>query len=484
MTETAGYLPRLFQEGELEYKTLTFEGKSEKLDVQVPVLTKQQLDNVIARVKQASATILKSLTVTEIVQIIDRVIEQLLDRSNPYRQKAEKLLPIVTGFDEELIRIGLTNYLKTFRKQNLQRFLVEDFSNPLLLDDFQPRTKRGFSKAVGANLTVHIWSGNVPALPLWSLLSNLLVKSGTIGKLPSAEPLFAGWFANMIVEAEPRLEDCLAVIWWKGGDEEKETHLFQQADIVLAYGGNQSLESIKSRVPITTRFLPFGHKISFGVVSKISLNSRKAWKTVRDAAFDVIRYDQQGCYSPHMFYVQKGGNVGPREFARYLAHELDGFEKRYPRRALSIEEGASLSEWRQKEEFSMFTKSEKEVLGQHNHSWTVVYAGNEGELTLSCLNRVIKVVEVNDLSDILPNIKAYRPYLQTVGIAASPNELFQLSELLGAAGVTRITALGQMTSPEAGWHHDGRFNLLDLVNMVDIEHSAEEYAEGLASYVD
>ncbi|QGQ44931.1 acyl-CoA reductase [Metabacillus sediminilitoris] len=483
MKEIAGYLPR-FQEGELEYRTLTFEGKSEKLDIQVPVLSKQQLDDVIAVIKQASANILKSLTVTEIIQIIDRVIEQLLDRTNPYRQKAEKLLPIVTGYDEELIRIGLTNYLKTFRKQNLQRFLVEDFGNPLLLDDFQPRTKRGFSKAVGANLTVQIWSGNVPALPLWSLISNLLVKSGTIGKVPSAEPLFAGWFANMIVETEPRLADCLAVIWWKGGDEEKERQLFQQADIVLAYGGNQSLESIKSRVPITTRFLPFGHKISFGIVSKISLDSRKAWKTVRDAAYDVIRYDQQGCYSPHLFYVQKGGNVSPREFARYLAHELENFEQRYPRRTLSIEEGVSLAEWRQKEEMSLFTKQEKEVLGEQNGSWTVVFGGNEGELTPSCLNRVIKVVEVDELIDVLPNIEAYRTYLQTVGIAASPNELFQMAELLGAAGVTRITALGHMTSPEAGWHHDGRFNLLDLVNMVDIEHSAEEYAESLASYVD
>lgn len=483
MKEIAGYLPK-FQEGELEYRTLTFEGKSEKLDIQVPVLSKQQLDDVIAVIKQESANILKSLTVTEIIQIIDRVIEQLLDRTNPYRQKAEKLLPIVTGYDEELIRIGLTNYLKTFRKQNLQRFLVEDFGNPLLLDDFQPRTKRGFSKAVGANLTVQIWSGNVPALPLWSLISNLLVKSGTIGKVPSAEPLFAGWFANMIVEAEPRLADCLAVIWWKGGDEEKERQLFQQADIVLAYGGNQSLESIKSRVPITTRFLPFGHKISFGIVSKISLDSRKAWKTVRDAAYDVIRYDQQGCYSPHVFYVQKGGNVSPREFARYLAHELENFEQRYPRRTLSIEEGVSLAEWRQKEEMSLFVKQEKEVLGEQNSLWTVVFGGNEGELTPSCLNRVIKVVEVDELIDVLPNIEAYRTYLQTVGIAASPNELFQMAELLGAAGVTRITALGHMTSPEAGWHHDGRFNLLDLVNMVDIEHSAEEYAESLASYVD
>ena len=41
-----------------------------------------------------------------------------------------------------------------------------------------------------------------------------------------------------------------------------------------------------------------------------------------------------------------------------------------------------------------------------------------------------------------------------------------------------------MTSPEAGWHHDGRFNLLDLIQMVEIEQSAELAAESFAPYVD
>ncbi|CAM5198922.1 Acyl-CoA reductase OS=Bosea thiooxidans OX=53254 GN=ARD30_15295 PE=3 SV=1 [Bosea thiooxidans] len=41
-----------------------------------------------------------------------------------------------------------------------------------------------------------------------------------------------------------------------------------------------------------------------------------------------------------------------------------------------------------------------------------------------------------------------------------------------------------MTAPEAGWHHDGRFSLLDLVTLTEIEQSAEAAAEGFAPYVD
>ncbi|MEM1504950.1 acyl-CoA reductase [Domibacillus sp. 8LH] len=483
MREIAGYLPDI-GETTLEMKVLTFSKKGETVEAEIPLLTKEQINKVIEKVKKASEEVLKSFSVSDMICIIDRAIEQLLDRQSPYRQKAEKLLPIVTGYDEEIIRLGLTSYLKTFRKKGLQRFLAEDFGNPLLLDDFQPRIKGGFSKAIGPNLITHIWAGNVPALPLWSFISGLLVKAGAVGKVSSAEPFFSGWFAHLLVEIEPRLADCFAVVWWKGGDEEREQRLFEQSEVVIGYGGNQSLQSLQNRMPVTTRFLPFGHKISFGAVSKSSLDSRKGWTTVHSAALDVIRYDQQGCYSPHLFYVQEGGHVSPRDFARFLANELENFQTRYPRRELSMEESAAAAAWRQKEEIALFSKPGHEVLGNRANDWTVVYEENPSSFLPSALNRVVKVIAFRDIEDILPIIAPHRSFLQTVGVAASPAELFRWAEQLAKIGVTRIAALGSMTSPEAGWHHDGRFNLLDLVYMVDIEAAAEASSEQFAPYVD
>ncbi len=62
----------------------------------------------------------------------------------------------------------------------------------------------------------------MPGLSLWSLICGLLVKAGTVGKVASAEPLLAGWFAQILAEIDPRLGECLAVVWWKGGDAEAE----------------------------------------------------------------------------------------------------------------------------------------------------------------------------------------------------------------------------------------------------------------------
>lgn len=481
LRETAGYLPGLNADA-VAWQTLTFENSAGSVEVAVPVLTEQQIAALMQRVRNAGRSYLKSLTVAQLVDTIDRAIHRLLDPQDPWRRKADSVLPRVTGYDAEMVRLGLTGYLKTFRKPQLLRFLAEDFSNPQALDGFVPRTKGGFSKAFGPDVAVHVWAGNVPGLCLWSLISGLLVKSGTVGKVASAEPLLAGWFAQLLVEVDPKLADCLAVVWWKGGDAAQEKLFFGQADLVLAYGGTAALADVRRQVPVTTRFLPFGHKLSFGLVAASALDARKAPRAAQLAAYDVVRYDQQGCYSPHVFYVARGGKIGPAEFSRYLAHELSALEKKYPRRRLSLGEAADLAAWRGAEEINSLSPGGPQVAGEGD--WTVVYNNEVQALSPGALNRTVRVVAVDQLADVMPLLEPHRAFLQTVGVAAAPRELFELAEQLGRAGVTRICALGQMTSPEAGWHHDGRCSLLDMVQMVDIDNSAEAAAETLAPYVD
>ena len=71
---------------------------------------------------------------------------------------------------------------------------------------------------------------------------------------------------------------------------------------------------------------------------------------------------------------------------------------------------------------------------------------------------------------------------QTVGLAVAPERVQPLSLQLAGCGVTRVCALGHMPLPAPGWHNDGRPNLIDLVNLVDIEASTEHLAEGLSRY--
>jgi hypothetical protein len=183
-----------------------------------------------------------------------------------------------------------------------------------------------------------------------------------------------------------------------------------------------------------------------------------------------------------MLYVQRGAQVSPHEFAQSLASELAALSHKFVRRPLSLEEAASVAAWRESYEFAMVNSPSTQVLGDATQAWAVVYCDAPTPLQPGPLNRCVLVVGVDTLDEVAELARAQRDHLQTVGLAAAPEELLRLGESLGQAGVTRICAIGAMIAPAAGWHHDGRFSLLDLVRMVDIEASTEAAAENFTAY--
>jgi hypothetical protein len=60
-------------------------------------------------------------------------------------------------------------------------------------------------------------------------------------------------------------------------------------------------------------------------------------------------------------------------------------------------------------------------------------------------------------------------HLQTVALAAEPGEVESLAARLGVIGATRLVSVGDAAWPAPHWHHDGRFQFLDLVRFVDLE---------------
>ncbi len=473
----AGYLPG-FSAAEVGWHTLPFRAHGRELRVEVPVLSAEQMQALTRTVRQAARTRLQAMPVDAIVDLLGAAVARLLDPADPYRRELDDLLPLVTGFDAEMVRLGLTTYLQGFRAPQLRRFVAQDFPNPKVLDGFQPATKGGAVRAFGPSLLAHVWAGNVPGLPMWSLVCGLLVKAGNIGKLPSAEPVFASVLARLIAELHPPLRDALAVVWWQGGAPGVDATLFRESETVLAYGGNAALQAMRERVPVTTRFLPFGHKIGVALVGTAALDRLRGPASARLAARDVARHEQQGCYSPHIVYVERGGEVSPRAFARNLAAELANLQHRHPARALALEEAADVARWRQKAEWS----EPGDLLGEPGGGWAVLYRDAPEPMAPTPGQRCVVVSAVDTLEQTLPLLAPHAAVLQTVGLATTPELLYPLAERLGQAGVTRIAALGSMAQPEPGWHHDGRFNLADLVRMVGIDAAAERAADRCAPY--
>ena len=485
MTEAplrVGYLPG-FSADDVRWESMTLGHGSNAVQVQMPVLTSAQWTTLADRVRLAARTQLKHMPVSTLIDAIDRAVQRWLDPQDPRRQLAQRVLPQITGWDPEMIRQGLNATFKTYRAKQLHRFVAEDVDNPKLLDEFQPRPKGGWARALGPDLLVHVWAGNVPGLPLWSLVCGLLVKAGSVGKVARAEPLMAGWFVQTLVEVEPRLADCMAVVWWPGGEVDTERQVFGLADQVLAYGGDATLEDLRTRVPVETPLQLHGHKLSFGLISRQALGVREAQLSARQAALDVVRYEQMGCYSPQAFYVERGGQVSPRDWCDALAGELSALQHRFPRPRPELPDAMGLSSWVQTRAWGD-SAHDYTVLGHEQDDWRILFTEHARDLAPGALLRSVEVMGVDDLLEVPALIEPRRRWLQTVGVATSPERLMELATRLGEVGVTRVCALGHMTSPEAGWHHDGRFSLLDLVRLVEVEQSADVMSESWAPYRD
>jgi Acyl-CoA reductase (LuxC) len=446
--------------------------------LQVPALTPAQWQALCEHLRGPGRQALRALPVREIVQAIDAAIHVLLERTSEEHQTLLDWLPRVTGFSPEMVRVNLNATLRTYRAPQLQRFVSEDFGSAEMLDGFAPRATGGLSHAEGAALLTHVWAGNVPGLPLWSLVSGLLVKAGNLGKVSKDEPVLASVFARTLARLSPALGKACAVLWWDRQDEATAQTVWAASQMVIAFGGDAALATVQRQMPSGVRFLPHGHKISFGAVGREALSATRAPRMARLAAEDVVRHEQQGCYSPQVFYVERGAQTTPQEFAERLAAELQQLGTRFARPPPGLTEAAQIAQWRSRLEWD----PQVTLIGRPEHGWSVAFHDQPLVLGPGPLHRCVQVVAIDTLDDLPQWLAPRRRHLQTAGLAVAPERLQALALHLAECGVTRVCALGQMPLPSPGWHNDGRPSLLDLVNLVDLETSTEALAEGLASY--
>ncbi len=246
---------------------------------------------------------------------------------------------------------------------------------------------------------------------------------------------------------------------------------------MTATGSDEALASIRQSVPARTRLVGYGHRVSFAYVSAkcragvppAPLSGPGSSGLVSLAATDVAAWNQQGCLSPHVIYVQTGGAVSPIHFAEALAGELARFEESEPRGPLPSFEAAAIASRRTIYEMRAAHSEETRLWhSKHSTAWTVIFEADPRFQT-SCLNRFIYVKAVKDLAEALRNADPIRGKVSTVGLAAAEDERQVLATELARWGVSRVCPIGQMQNPPLTWRHDGRPALGDLVTWTDYE---------------
>ena len=401
---------------------------------------------------------LVSRNTDDLVKILCEVAAEWLRPENKFRRLALQLGPEQTGFSQVTLARGLDEFFRRFTPGNFQALLAQDLGAD---------TDRHFWH--GPGLLVHIAAGNLPN-PAWmSLTLGLLTRSAQFMKCATGTALLPRLFAHSIYDLDPKLGSCLELAEWRGGDVALENKLYAEADCVTATGSDETLLAIRARLPAKTRFLGYGQRVSFGYVSRELLHEETIAEIISRAADDVIAWDQNGCLSPHCFYVEERGVVESDRFAALLAAELMRRETAEPRGKISVEESAAIASQRSIYEMLAAHRGDIKLwASQNSTAWTVVFE-HETRFRFSPQNRFIYVKPVPDVAAALPGVDEIHGKVSTVGIAAPDEKRRTLAQQFARWGVTRICPLGQMQTPPLTWRHDGRPALGDLITWTDYE---------------
>jgi hypothetical protein len=381
----------------------------------------------------------QSRSTDAIIHALAQTAKNWLIPDSSWRKRAVEQAPATTGFSKEMVSEAVNLTFGAITEGTL-RELLDSHGNT----------------SPNPRLIAHFLAGNVPPPGIVSICFGLLLKSANLVKVSSRDPVFPALFVESLREVDVELADCVAVLDWRREEVALTETALAEADTVIAYGDDETIESLRKMTRPDARFLGYGHKLSFAVIAKEALTKENLPELVEAAAFDSSVYDQQGCLSPHAFYVEEGGNVSPREFAAALAEEMAAYQARVPREHLTVEEAAQIAKLRGAYEFRSATDpTVASWASEDTNAWLVIYE-EDPMFTPSCLNRVVFVKPIKQMESIPKIMQRLASNLSTVGIAPMNERARGLATELAKMGVNRMCAIGEMQRPKFSWSLGGQ----------------------------
>ena len=437
------------------------------------VLTPAVIAEACEALRQNRRRYLLERSTESLLRTLALVAEKWLDDNYPIRRMALERGARQSGFPPPSIRKGLDGLFQEMTQENLNHLLLQDLGHVRRLDhpssaEFEGRAGRK-SFAVGPELIAHITGGAIPNPAILSIALGLLARSAQFVKCARHASFLPRLFAHSIYETDAKLGACLEIAEWKGGNQALETPLLQEADCVTAMGSDETIQALESRLPRRTRFLPYGHRLSFAYATKAGLENSSLKTLAERIVDDVTLWNQSGCLSPHVVYAEKGAASRPDQLAQAIAEELERREQSEPRGQVSNSTAAVIANRRRL--YEIRAANSRETLlwsSRKSTAWAVVF-DHDPRFQKSCQNRFLYVKAVDGLADVLNGAAEVCGQVSCVGLCASPRESPSLVKQLARWGVTRVCPPGKMQRPSIAWRHDGRLSLGDLITWTDWE---------------
>lgn len=433
----------------------------------LPRLTADDITRATDHLLGKGREILKSYSTDDLAEIFGMAADFWQHKSGI---KAEVITAIsdLTGLSRLVICESISVEQGNSSTRDILAAMDRDLGSHQCLDTFchDPHLN-GKARAYGPRLTSAVLTANVPGLSYLPMVRALMVKSPLIAKLASNEPIFGPAWIKSVAAIEPPLAECIALCHWTGGNDTLQKAMFEPAEVVILYGGEQTCKKLRNVIGPHKKIIEHGHKIGLLLIGQEGLsNAGAAQDLATRIALDVAMFDQRACVAPQIVYVEKNGSISTLELTALIEDALINLEEDLPPSLMSVDTGASLAMERN---VAFFEAAQHEGMELFARSTATLIHEKDADFNTVLPTRFLRVCPVDSLDDVMDILRPFKPYLQNVGIEVDPDRLADLAEQLGAMGVSRITRPGLMHRPSMRWKHDGLSTFSELVRWTDIE---------------
>ena len=428
----------------------------------------------MAQKLRSTGTRLRSRTTAALTAALGAAGQRFLDPYDDIRAEALARLPASSGLSSRVCETLLDGMAADWTAARLRELVTIELGEPPALDVPVVRGE-GTTLAVGPALCVQVAAGGVPGVGVTALLRSLLVKAPTLLKAGRGDVVLPSLYTRALAEVDRALAESVAVAYWPGDSRAHLHAALTRADVVVAYGSDESVAAVRALAPVTARVVTYHHRISVGLVGREALSREAVRVVAADVAAAVAAYDQRGCVSPQIVYVEEGGALPPAGFAARLASALGEAEALWPSATLEPADASRLQQVRGTAEMVALSSG-----GSVHHgggaAWTVTFEPRDVP-AMAAAGRFVRVRPIDDAAELPRTLGALAAHLQTVGVAGLGDRLEELTRALGGVGASRVAPFRAVPFPPPWWHHDGRGPLLDLVRWVDLERPTGGAAE-------
>lgn len=465
----AFYLPLGLEEG-LETTVQRFGPAHEALELHLPVVQNEDLLRWIEVLREARQQNLAARPINEILRSLDRVAKRFLDPRDPARREAVDSLAAFGRFTPPMLERSIEDAFQPLARGGLSRWIASELGSAAMLDRPAEDARGHLRRAHGPEWMLQIYAGNVPMLPVWPVYSALVLKAALLAKTSAREPIFAPLLARTIAEVDEKLGACLAVVWWKGGTGGLDRTVLGVAPAVLAFGGEESMGSVGRQAMPRASVVLHGPKVSVAYVERRALTFGGIRGLAARAAHDVSMYDQEGCLSPHAFYVERRGQVTPEGFAEALAAALEEVSKDLPP-APSVDEeaaGVQLARAQARFESAGIATVTRVLESSGSTTWTVIVDGR-ARFEPGPTRRTVRVHAVDGPEEVARALAPAAGAIEALGLEARGPERVRIAARFAELGIPRIAPIGALQSPAPWGTHGGVPRLVPFVTWTTVE---------------